>query len=69
MSQEQQIRQHLESGRPITAMDALNRYGCFRLAARIEELRKGGLPVETRTRELENGKRVAEYWMQSNKHS
>lgn len=39
MTQTIQIRQHLESGKGITPIEALNLYGCFRLGARIWELR------------------------------
>ncbi len=45
MSHTMQILDHLTS--PITAMDALNDYGCFRLAARINELRMSGHNIKT----------------------
>jgi biotin operon repressor len=38
----------------------LNHYGCFRLAARIKELRNQGLPIETLT-EQRDGKAWAKY--------
>jgi hypothetical protein len=60
MTQTELIRAHLQSGVPITPMDALNQYGCARLAARIDELRKTGLDIETLTKKR-NGKRFAEY--------
>ncbi len=42
------IREHLESGRSITPLDALKLYGCFRLGARIWDLRHVyGLDIET----------------------
>ena len=40
MSQKDKIRKHLLSGQSITAGEALLVYGCFRLAARIRELRE-----------------------------
>ena len=46
MSQESQILQHMKS-KPITPMDALIQYGCFRLAARIHDLRSKGYRIET----------------------
>lgn len=49
MTQVESIRAHLESGRELTPLDALNLYGCMRLAARIDELRHAGLDVETLT--------------------
>ena len=48
-SQTKKIRHHLESGEPISALDALNNYGCFRLAARIFDLIQVGLNIETYT--------------------
>lgn len=46
-TQEKRIRKALEAGDAITPMDALNRFGCFRLGARIYDLRQQGLPIET----------------------
>ena len=60
MTQTEMIRAHLESGRDITPIDALEQYGCFRLAARISDLRKAGLPIETLT-EQRSGKAWARY--------
>lgn len=47
LSQLSRIKAHLERGESITPIDALNLYGCFRLGARINDLRRLGLPVET----------------------
>lgn len=60
MTQNEMIRRHLETGASITPIDALNEYGCFRLAARIDDLRKEGLDIET-IKEQKNGKRYARY--------
>lgn len=60
MSQCTDILNHLKNG-PITAMEALNNYGCFRLASRITDLRQDGHNIETKTIELQNGKHVAQY--------
>lgn len=45
----------------ITALDALTEVGCFRLAARISDLRATGLDIESEMVTLGNGKRVARY--------
>ena len=45
----------------ITAIDALNEAGCFRLAARISDLRAMGYRIESDMVTLPNGKRVARY--------
>lgn len=60
MTQTDVIRSHLISGRSLTPIDALNMFGCFRLAARIDELRKAGLDIET-IKEKNNGKSYARY--------
>ena len=59
-SQAEHIALYLESGHELTPMQALELFGCFRLAARIKDLRKRGLPIETLDREA-NGKRFAAY--------
>jgi len=48
-TQTQQIRAALESGESITPLDAWQKFGCMRLAARIKDLRDEGLFIETRT--------------------
>lgn len=61
-----QIAKHLSAGRTLTALDALRLYGCARAAARIEELRKQGMAIETRMITVvgSNGPaRVAQYVM------
>jgi hypothetical protein len=40
------IKAALLKGEVITPIDALNRFGCMRLGARIWDLRNEGLPVE-----------------------
>jgi hypothetical protein len=42
MTQTQQILEHLSHGGSITPLEALQQFGCFRLASRISELRKAG---------------------------
>lgn len=59
-SQTHDILVHLFSSGPLTPMDALVRYGCFRLGARVHDLRKMGVPIETRIIK-QGGKRYAEY--------
>ena len=51
---------HLEHRGSITPIEALNELGCFRLAARIEELRRAGHRIRT-TIEKRRGKRWARY--------
>jgi hypothetical protein len=55
------ILRHLQSGATLTALDALDLFGCNRLAARIADLRAKGYRVQSTLIELPNGKRVASY--------
>lgn len=59
------IRRHLEAGNALTSLQALNHFGCARLASRIDELRQAGLNITTTMIPVTNraGKRVrvAEY--------
>jgi hypothetical protein len=60
MSQAHVILQMLERG-PVTALDALEETGCFRLAARIADLRRLGHDIRTENITTANGKRIAKY--------
>ena len=60
MTQTDAIREFLLAGKSLTPIDALEQFGCFRLAARIDELRKAGLDIET-IKERRNGKSYARY--------
>ena len=55
-SQNRAIRRHLESGKRITALDALYQFGCFRLSARIFDLRRMGLDIKVQTISVQNPK-------------
>jgi len=57
------ILAHLRAGNKLTALEALERFQCLRLAARIHELRDAGWQIEERTVETRSGKRVAEYYL------
>ena len=58
-SQEQQVLWHLLAGESLTALEALQRFGVFRLAARVFRLRQKGFPVLTHMAEMAGGKCVA----------
>ena len=60
ISQNTEIANHLKSGSSITPIEALQKYGCFRLGARIHDLRQSGMDIDSRMVE-QNGKRFAEY--------
>jgi len=59
-AQRDAILWHLEHRGSITPIEALNELGCFRLAARIEELRRSGHGIKTII-EKRKGKRYARY--------
>lgn len=64
MTQNEMILGHMLEGKSITALDALNLYGCFRLGARVWDLKKRGYPIKGQMVEVgENKKRVKVYWM------
>lgn len=47
MTQTEAILRHLQVEGSISPIEALERYGCFRLAARISDLKALGHPIET----------------------
>ena len=61
-SQNALIKGWLLNGKSITPMEALNMFGCFRLSARIANLREEGMPVVTDMVTI-NDKRVARYYL------
>ena len=65
MSQNDSVLMWLQRGKTLTAMDALEKFGCFRLAARIHDLRNSGHNIIANSYELPNGKRVAKYSLKS----
>lgn len=64
MSQKMGILIALKNGMRLTALDALDLFGCFRLAARIGELLEEGYPIESEMiKDKKTGKIYAVYWM------
>ena len=59
--QNKAILNYLESGKSLNPMEALIQFGCFRLAARIGDLRKEGHDIHTEMYSEENGKKYAVY--------
>lgn len=51
----------LEMGRSIDAIQALEKWGCMRLSARINDLRCVGWNITTTMTKTKSGKRVANY--------
>jgi hypothetical protein len=61
-SQTALIKGWLLNGYSITQLDALNMFGCFRLSARINNLREEGLDIITDMVNV-NDKRIAKYYL------
>lgn len=58
------IKRDLLAGAKLTPIDALNRYGCFRLGARIWDLRHiEGMDIKSDSVITATGKRVARYYL------
>jgi hypothetical protein len=62
VTQKNEIKFHLKMGFRITAVDALDKFGCFRLAARIKEIKDEGMEVEKVMVKTINGTHVAQYY-------
>ncbi len=60
MSQRDEILSYLQQGQSLTPLEALSMFGCFRLAARIRELRADGYNIRTDDIKVGN-KSVAQY--------
>jgi hypothetical protein len=59
-SQNALIKGWLLNGNSLTTLDALNMFGCFRLSARIANLKEEGMNIITEMVEV-NDKRIAKY--------
>jgi len=59
-TQKEQIKKYLLSRKTITPIQALNKFGCFRLAAVIYKLKNDGLKIVTEM-EYNKNKQFARY--------
>jgi len=66
-SQAKRILAYMQEGHRITPIDALNLFRCFRLGARIADLKKDGHQIESEFVKTESGKRVKSYWINPTK--
>lgn len=68
MTHTKEILNYLESGKPITPFEALSKFGCFRLGARIYELKEAGHVIDKRMVKVntrDGTARVAEYRLEA----
>lgn len=56
-----EILKYMQQGNSITQLEALAKFGCFRLGARIWDLKNEGYTIDKVNRKLPNGKYIAEY--------
>lgn len=54
MTQCERILRYIEETGSITQMDALREFGCMRLASRISDLKKQGIPVKRKIETAKN---------------
>jgi hypothetical protein len=62
-SQYDAILAHLRAGNTITGLEALSRFGCARLAARIYDIREDGHQVKSSRVTTSSGKKVSMYYL------
>ena len=61
-TQNDAILAHLRTGRAISPLEALETYGCFRLGARIFDLKRKGIAIASeRVTDPKSGKSYAKY--------
>lgn len=63
-SQNDAIISHLKTGADLTSLDALQRFKCMRLSARIYDLRRQGYRIGAERVRVASGKNVERYWLE-----
>ena len=61
MTQAEHILAYLKTGGSLTPLDALERFGCFRLGARVWDLKERGYNIISERLTVPGGKVVARY--------
>ena len=62
-SQASKILDYMLRGHRITGLEALDLFNCFRLPARIADIRKRGFGIQSGFVTTPTGKRVKAYWI------
>ena len=65
-SQNKKILRHLSQGKKLTAYGALKMFSCFRLAARVRDLKDYGHDIKRKMLRTPQGTNVAEYYIDEN---
>ena len=63
-TQNEKIKEYLENGHKLTPLEALDLFGCFRLASRVSDLKKQGVNIKTEmVTDKSTGKQYASYYI------
>lgn len=65
--QNPEILAHLKLGKTITPREALDKFGSFRLAARIHDLKSEGWPIHCNRERVDSGAIVGVYYLDPDK--
>ena len=63
VGQQESIYKHLKTQGNLTPLEALGVYGIYRLAARVCEMRRKGVPIDSVNKKDANGKVYAQYFL------
>lgn len=61
MNTQQQIKQHLESGKSLTTLQALSKFKTYRLSEYVRRLRNSGMNIVTDRMTTKEGKVYGKY--------
>jgi len=64
MNQIENILNILKRGQRLTALEALNGFGCMNLKGRIWDIKQMGYSIEKEWIETSSGKRIAQYYIE-----
>ena len=62
-SQAKKILAYMQEGHHITPIEALEKFGSFRLGARIADIKDMGYAIQSEFVTTPSGKRVKSYWL------
>lgn len=66
VAQEEKILAYLKTGKTLTNLEALYKFGAERCSARIHRLKDQGAPIDKEMIKTGSGKRVAKYFINFN---
>lgn len=66
-TQKAKILAYMLEGNTITPLEALKRWNCFRLGARIADLKDDGYEIQSKFVSTPSEKKVKQYWINTTK--